>query len=55
MIVSWVASESIRNSNEIEDSNKKIRTKSYESDLIRPEIENQSKRYSIDLKINMWC
>jgi hypothetical protein len=28
--------------------------KYYESDLIRPEIENQSKQYPIDHKINMW-
>jgi hypothetical protein len=27
----------------------------YESDLIRPEIENQSKRYPIDPKFDMWC
>jgi hypothetical protein len=29
--------------------------KRYESDLIRPEIENQSKQYPIDPQINMWC
>ena len=29
--------------------------KHYESDLIRSEIENQSKRYTIEPKINMWC
>jgi len=29
--------------------------KRYESDLIRPEIENQSKWYPIDPIINMWC
>jgi hypothetical protein len=29
--------------------------KRYESDLIRAEIENQSKQYPIDPKINMWC
>jgi len=29
--------------------------KRYESDLIRPEIENQSKWYSIDSKSNIWC
>ena len=28
--------------------------KRYESDLIRPEIENQSKQYPIDPKINIW-
>jgi hypothetical protein len=28
--------------------------KRYELDLIRPEIENQSKRYPIDPKHNMW-
>jgi hypothetical protein len=28
--------------------------KHYESNLIRPEIENQSQRYPIDPKINMW-
>ena len=27
--------------------------KRYESDLIRPEIKNQNKRYSIDPKLNM--
>jgi hypothetical protein len=27
--------------------------KRYESDLIRPEIKNQSKRYPIDSKINI--
>jgi hypothetical protein len=29
--------------------------KRYESNLIRPEIENQRKRYPIDPKINIWC
>jgi hypothetical protein len=29
--------------------------KCYESDLIGPEIENQSKRYPIDPTINMLC
>jgi hypothetical protein len=29
--------------------------KCYESDLIRPEIENQRKWYPIDPNINMWC
>jgi hypothetical protein len=29
--------------------------KSYKSDLIRPKIENQSKKYPIDPKINIWC
>jgi hypothetical protein len=29
--------------------------KHYESDLIIPEIENQSKQYPLDLKINIWC
>jgi hypothetical protein len=28
--------------------------KRYESDLIRPEIENQSKRYAIESQIKMW-
>ena len=28
--------------------------KRYESDLIRPKIENQSRRYPIHPKINMW-
>jgi hypothetical protein len=32
-----------------------ITQKRYESDLIRPEIENQIKWYPIDPKINMWC
>jgi hypothetical protein len=27
----------------------------YESDLIRPEIENQREQYPIDPKINIWC
>jgi len=30
------------------------RKKRYESNLIRPEIENQSKWYAIDPKIKMW-
>jgi len=29
--------------------------KRYESDLIRPEIEIQRKRYAIDPKLNMLC
>ena len=29
--------------------------KHYESEPIRPEIENQSQRYLIDPKINIWC
>jgi hypothetical protein len=29
--------------------------KCYESDLIIPEIENQTQRYPINLNINMWC
>jgi hypothetical protein len=29
--------------------------KHYESNLIRPEIKNQIKRYPIDPKINTWC
>jgi len=29
--------------------------KRYESNLIKPEFETQSKRYPIDPKINMWC
>ena len=29
--------------------------KRYELDLIRPEIENQRKRYPIDPQIYMWC
>jgi len=29
--------------------------KRYESDLVRPEFETQSKRYPIDPKFDMWC
>jgi hypothetical protein len=29
--------------------------KRYESDLVRPEFETQSKRYPIDPKFYMWC
>jgi hypothetical protein len=29
--------------------------KRYESNLIKPEFETQSKRHPIDPKINIWC